>query len=118
MPPADLNTLALELEATPPEAFLRWDGPVPAYAPILDRWSAAVSERGYGEPSPFYNHLLSREAPPLNRENIASADAEMLIGYATFILRGEHLCYGHIGECHTQGLLAAVTRRFAELESA
>ncbi|MFC7380280.1 DUF6508 domain-containing protein [Brevundimonas sp. GCM10030266] len=118
MSSSELTTLAAALDATPSDTFMRWDGSLPVYAPILDQWTSALSERGYGGASPFYDRLLSRDAPPLNPENIATADADALVGYATFILRGERFCYGHIGGCHAQGLLAAVARRFAEIESA
>lgn len=117
MSSADLRLLADELDATGTEAFMTWDGGFPVYAPILDRWCAAMSERGYDRASQFYDRLLAREAPPLSQETIATADTESLRGYAILIFRGERFCDGHIGGCHSQGLLAALARRFAEIEA-
>lgn len=117
MSSADLRALADALDATPPERFTRWDDGLPTYAAILDHWRVAVTERGVGGASPFYDRLLARQAPPLAQDTVAVADADALVGYATFILRGERFCDGHIGACHKGGLLAAVARRFAELGS-
>ena len=115
----DLTALAHELDATPPEVFARWEKDFPLYAPVLDRWKAAMAERQRlnDQNGEFYSRLLAREAPPLNLENIANADLQATAGYATFIQRGERFCDGHIGACHERGLLAAVARRFAELEA-
>ena len=119
---ADLTRLADELDATAPEDFARYVGSgtglqFPIYAPLFELWEAALKEKGLGRRSEYYDRLLSGTAPRLSKTSIAAADLEALVGYATFVVRGERFCDGHIAACHKQGLLASIVRRLAELET-
>ena len=119
--PDTLETVAARLDATPVAEFAQWsrDGaalPHPIYAPIEGEWRDLVGAFGAPRPSAVYDAILKNEMPAPTTESIAAADHEHLVGYVTFIIRGERFCDGHIAGAQEGGLLSGILRRFAALD--
>ena len=113
--PKELRALADQLDATLPERFISWADGVPHYSPLLDQWTQAVRSLGALRGSQVYDDILQGKHPRPTARTIATADKRSLIGYATYLWRGEKFCYGFYAGCHADGSLSAVLRRFAEL---
>ena len=113
----DLRALADEIDATPAEAFMHWADGVPQYAPVLDRWMQAVKAFGAPQPSKVYEDILAGTHDRPTASLIATADRKTLIGYATFVIRGERFSYGLLAERQKDGVLPAILRRIADLKT-
>jgi hypothetical protein len=115
--PKKLRALADQLDAAPPEHFISWADGVPHYSPLLDQWTHAARSLGALRGSPVYGDILEGKHPRPTARAIATADKRSLIGYATYLFRGEKFCYGFHAGCHADGSLSAVLRRFADLKA-
>jgi len=113
----DLRALADQIDATPADAFMHWADGVPQYAPVLDRWMQAVKGLGAPRPSKVYDDILAGAHDRPTPDTITSADKKTLIGYATFVIRGERFSYGLLAERQKDGTLGAILRRFADLKA-
>lgn len=126
LPPQKLEAIAARLDAIAPEAFASWTAaeakpggdlhlPFPRYDKLEQEWREAVANFGGGSPSPIYDEILQGQRPRPDVEAVSIAALDELAGIATFIIRGERFCDGHIGAAHEAGLLSAILRRYAAL---
>jgi hypothetical protein len=121
-----LEALAQKLDAISPEQFAGWTEiskspsgdlvlPYPRYDALEEAWRAAVANFGGGDPSSVYDAILKGERSRPTLDAIKVANPEELKGFATFIIRGERFCDGHIAAAHKGGLLSSVLRRYLTL---
>ncbi|MDZ4059620.1 MAG: DUF6508 domain-containing protein [Brevundimonas sp.] len=108
--------MADRLDALPPDEFMRWANGLPHYSQLADDWTSALKSLGALRGSKVYDDILQGKHPQPTVSAIEAADRASLVGYATYLWRGEKFSYGFLGGRHADGSLSAVLRRFAELE--